>query len=79
MTITGRVLGFQKKEFEKDGSVIQYAQLLLRHVDGTVVRYSANKDFDFSPYVDKDVTLDVLLSTSQDLKPQLKVVGVLKK
>jgi len=79
MTINAKIISYENKSFEKDGSTIAYSQLVVRYPSGELVRLSANKDFDFAPFVDKEVSLDVLATATRDLQPKFKVVGVLKK
>jgi len=79
MIIKAKLISYDKKSFEKDGQKIDFSQVVVRYPSGDLVRYSANKDFDFTPFVDKEVDLDVYATATRDLQPKFKVVGVVKK
>ena len=80
MTIKAKLISVDSKSFKgKDGTQVNYSQVLCQFDDGVIVRLSANKDFDFKPFVFKDVDLDIMFTSDASLSPRIKVVGVIKK
>jgi len=73
-----KVLGVDKNEFEKDGKKIQYTTLVVRNEDGRLIKYKTNKEFDFSPYLDKNINLELSVEVTPELKPTLRAIGVVK-
>ena len=73
-----KILDFTKKSFEKDGQVIEYANLLVRTDDDQVVKYKAQKDFDFKPFVDQLVDIEVVETPNMMYEPQSRAIRVVE-
>lgn len=71
-----RILGFNKKSFEKDGKTIEFARLLVRTDDGVVVNLKTQKDYDWTDYVDQDVNIDISLESDLQQNPKLRALKV---
>jgi len=74
-----KVLGVDKNSFEKDGKTISYTTLVVRNSEGRLIKYKTSKEFDFAPFMDKNIQLELSIEVTPELKPSLRAVGVVKK
>jgi hypothetical protein len=74
-----RILDVMERSFvsKETGDTVAYTQLLVRGDDGIVVKMPANKDFDFKPFLDKTVSLDVVTTTNKEYTPTDRAIGVI--
>lgn len=71
-----RVLEAKPDQFrdQKTGQMVNFTTFVVRTTAG-MVKIRPNKDFDFTPYLDKDITLEVGMQIF-NLQPALIALGV---
>lgn len=76
MVIQKKIVGINKGEFTSNDELIKFTHLLVRDLDtGKVSKMKASTDFDFEPYVDKDVELTVIETVNKELVPTQRVMS----
>lgn len=74
-SIKGKLLEIQENSFDgSDGKKVNYTRLVVRTPKG-IVQLKPHGDFDFTSYLDKDISLDIALSIF-NMKGSLVVTGV---
>jgi len=61
----------------KEGENIEYRSVLAR-VNGVILRLKTKPDVNLTPFVDKEVTLELELRAGNNLAAQIRCLGVAK-
>jgi len=77
MTLKVKVLEYANKTFKgKDGSDIPFSQAVVRTEEGKMMRLSVAQGNDLTPYLDKDVVLEVSVFPDFQMNPKVRVSGI---
>lgn len=74
-----KVLSVDEQSFKnQNGQLVSFTTLLCRDEAGTLI-FKTNRDFDFSKFVDKEVTLEIEIESDFNKRPSLRARSVLPK